>query len=435
MTTIVSSAKLSVVTTHSTTPTTPSAPAKTGLLHQPKSVWAVAFACVIAFMGIGLVDPILPTLREDLGATPSQISLLFTSYLFIMAFAMVFSGWVSSRLGPKRTLLAGLAMVVVFSALAGSSDTIGAIVGFRAGWGLGNALFVGTALAVIVGAASGGIGGAIILYESALGIGIATGPLVGGLLGDISWRGPFFGVAVLMALAFVATVVLLGDVAAPTRRYGLLEPFRALRHPGLAVIAVVAFFYNVGFFTLLAYAPYPMEMSALALGWVFFGWGVLVAVSSVWVAPIAQRRLGTHRSLAVIMGALTVILVVMALGVDSPATLATCVVVSGLFSGCANTLVTQTVMVIAPVDRPIASAGYSFVRFMGGAIAPFVATKLAEHLAPAAAFWFGAAGFVVAAGVAVGFARQLAPADAATAHDAAPRTSADATALAEATAD
>ena len=39
------------------------------------------------------------------------------------------------------------------------------------------------------------------LYEAALGLGIAAGPLVGGLLGNISWRGPFFGVAVLMAIA------------------------------------------------------------------------------------------------------------------------------------------------------------------------------------------------------------------------------------------
>ena len=35
------------------------------LKAQPKAVWAVAFACVIAFMGIGLVDPILPVLAQD----------------------------------------------------------------------------------------------------------------------------------------------------------------------------------------------------------------------------------------------------------------------------------------------------------------------------------------------------------------------------------
>lgn len=38
------------------------------LLAQPKAVYAVAFACVILFMGIGLVDPILPSLRNQLKA-------------------------------------------------------------------------------------------------------------------------------------------------------------------------------------------------------------------------------------------------------------------------------------------------------------------------------------------------------------------------------
>ena len=54
---------------------------------------------------------------------------------------------------------------------------------------------------MIIGSASGGVGGAIILYEAALGLGIASGPLLGGLLGGISWRGPFFGTAALMAIA------------------------------------------------------------------------------------------------------------------------------------------------------------------------------------------------------------------------------------------
>ncbi|HEY9473188.1 MAG TPA: MFS transporter, partial [Mycobacteriales bacterium] len=39
-----------------------------GLLGQPRAVWAVAFACVISFMGIGLVDPILPALASQLQA-------------------------------------------------------------------------------------------------------------------------------------------------------------------------------------------------------------------------------------------------------------------------------------------------------------------------------------------------------------------------------
>ncbi len=56
----------------------------------------------------------------------------------------------------------------------------------RAGWGLGNALFIATALSVIVGSASGGVAGAVMLYEAALGFGISLGPLLGGELGGIS---------------------------------------------------------------------------------------------------------------------------------------------------------------------------------------------------------------------------------------------------------
>src|SRR5699024_6764241 len=56
---------------------------RTSLFGHPKAVYAVAFACVISFMGIGLVDPILPALSSQLDATPSQTTLLFTSYLVV----------------------------------------------------------------------------------------------------------------------------------------------------------------------------------------------------------------------------------------------------------------------------------------------------------------------------------------------------------------
>ena len=94
------------------------------ILRQPRAVWAVAFACVIAFMGIGLVDPILPAISRSLEATQTQTSLLFTSYLLVTGLAMLVTSWVSSRLGAKRTLLVGLALIVVFAAAAGASGSV-----------------------------------------------------------------------------------------------------------------------------------------------------------------------------------------------------------------------------------------------------------------------------------------------------------------------
>src|SRR4029079_12510821 len=151
--------------------------------RQPKAVWAVAFASVVAFMGIGLVDPILKPIADNLTASPSQVSLLFTTYLAVMGVAILVTGVVSSRIGPKRTLLLGLVIIIAGAGLAGLSDTVVQIVRWRALWGLGNSLFIATALATIVSSARGSVAQAIILYEAALGPGIAVGHIGGGSVG------------------------------------------------------------------------------------------------------------------------------------------------------------------------------------------------------------------------------------------------------------
>ncbi|WP_051944364.1 MFS transporter [Streptacidiphilus rugosus] len=357
---------------------------------QPKAVFAVAFACVVSFMGIGLVDPILPAISSQLRATPSQVTMLFTSYLVVTALAMLVTGWVSSRIGAKKTLIVGLAIIVVFAALAGASGSISGIVGFRAGWGVGNALFIATSLAVIIASASGGFVGAIILYETALGLGIAVGPLLGGLLGEVSWRGPFFGVSALMAIALIATAVLVEPLPLPERRTGLLEPLKALRHRGLLTISLAALCYNWAFFTVLGYAPFPMHLGAIQLGWVFTGWGALVAVFAVFGAPWVERRLGTARTLYANLALFALIVLAIGLWTDHQAVLIVAVIAAGIPIGINNTVTTQAVMSVSPVERPIASAAYGFVRFIGGGLAPYAAGKLVEHYGVHVPFYLGA---------------------------------------------
>ncbi|MFJ9028287.1 MFS transporter [Streptomyces sp. NPDC102274] len=371
-------------------PAAAEAPGVQSPFRQPKAVWAVAFACVISFMGIGLVDPILPSLADQLQASPSQVSLLFTSYLVVTALAMLVTGWVSSRLGAKRTLVVGLVLIVVFAAIAGTSGSIGEIVGFRAGWGLGNALFIATSLAVIVGSASGGFSGAIVLYEAALGVGIACGPLLGGLLGNISWRGPFFGVAVLMLIALVATAILVPPTPRPEQRSSLSEPIKALRHRSLTTTSVTGLLYNWAFFTVLGYAPFLMHLSPLKLGGVFCAWGILVAIFAVFGAPMLKSRFGTARTLYASMVLMAVDSLVIGVFPGHPAAVIGATIASGIFIGVNNTLVTTAVMSIAPVPRPVAAATYGFVRFIGGGLAPFAAGKLVEHYNTHVPFILGA---------------------------------------------
>jgi MFS family permease len=367
----------------------------TSPFRQPKAVFAVAFACVVSFMGIGLVDPILPAISHQLHASPSEVTLLFTSYLVVTAVAMLITNWVSSRLGAKKTLIAGLALIVVFSALAGASPSISGIIGFRAGWGVGNALFIATSLAVIVASASGGFAGAIVLYETALGVGIAVGPLLGGTLGEISWRGPFYGVSVLMAIALIATVVLVEPTPKPAHKTGLSAPLRALRHRGLLTMSLTALCYNWGFFTVLGYAPFPMNLSPIKLGLVFTGWGIMVAIFAVFGAPRLQAAFGIAKTMYANLTAFAIVVLVIAIWTTDRAVLIPAVIVSGIFIGINNTVTTQAVMTVSPVEKPVASAAYSFVRFIGGGLAPYAAGRLVLAAGIHVPFFIGAGAIVL----------------------------------------
>jgi MFS family permease len=367
------------------------------ILKQPSQVWAVAFASVIAFMGIGLVDPILPIISKDLHATAAQTELLFTSYLLVTGVAMFFSSWISSRIGAKRTLMIGLALIVVFALAAALSGNVQSVIGFRAGWGLGNALFISTALATIVGSASGGTSSAIVLYEAALGLGIAIGPLLGGLLGNIAWQGPFFGTATLMAIGFIAIATLLkknpNEKRVPVK---LSAPFRALGQPALALLAATALFYNIGFFTLLAWSPYPLGFGALGIGFTFFGWGIAVAVSSVWVAPLLTARLKRTTVLTIILPLLAVDLILMGFLASNATALVACIVFGGFLLGINNTVITECVMEATDLPRSVASSAYSGVRFLGGAIAPPLAAALAgdQYHSPLP-YWVGGGALLI----------------------------------------
>jgi predicted MFS family arabinose efflux permease len=392
----------------STAPSTASsAKVKTGLLQQSRAVWAVFFACIIAFMGLGLVDPILPAIAKNLHASQSEVTLLFTSYNAVMAVAMLITGAISSRIGIKRTLLAGIVIIAVFSALGGFSNGIWPLVGLRGGWGLGNALFVATALSAIVSLSTSGTAQAVILYEAAIGLGISIGPLLGGELGSISWRGPFLGVASLMVIAFIGLLAWMPKSTrqqAAMKKTSLLDPFRAMRHRSLVVFGVAAALYNFGFFTLMAYAPFVMRLDEHGLGYVFLGWGVLLAITSVFMAPKLQRKFGTVPSMCVMLVLFGLDLLMMGIWTSTQGVIIAAVIFAGALLGNNNTLITTAVMNAAPVERSTASAAYSFLRFLGAAVAPFMAGKLAEWYNPHVPFIVGA-GFVLVSVMFIAFNR------------------------------
>jgi nucleotide-binding universal stress UspA family protein len=210
-----------------------------------------------------------------------------------------------------------------------------------------------------------------------------------------------------MGIALIATIFFVPSLPKPATKTSLAAPLKALRHRGLLIMALVAVLYNWGFFTMLGYAPYPMKLGAQSLGLVFTGWGLLVAVFAVYVAPRLQQRFGTARVLYANMLGLAILMAVIAAGYTQPTVVIVAVIISGAFIGINNTLTTQAVMLVSPVDRPTASSAYGFVRFIGGGLAPFVAGQIADHSNLGVPFYVGAGAFLLAIGVVASGRRML----------------------------
>ena len=121
----------------------------------------------------------------------------------------------------------------------------------------------------------------------------------------------------------------------------------------------------------MAYAPLvlgEMGVDEHGLGYIFLGWGILLAITSVFVAPILKEKFGTVKSMSAMLFLFSLCLLAMGIWTDSKLAIIISVVVAGALLGNNNTLITAAVMNAAPVERSTASAAYSCLRFIGGAI-------------------------------------------------------------------
>jgi hypothetical protein len=140
-------------------------------------------------------------------------------------------------------------------------------------------------------------------------------------------------------------------------------------------------------------------MNAIGLGLVFFGWGVSVAVTSVWIAPLLTAALRRTTVLATVLPLLALDLLAAGLFITSQLGLVIAVIVGGLLLGILNTVLTESVMEATELPRSVASSAYSAVRFLGGAIAPPIATELAVAFLPSTPYYFAAGSVLLATAI------------------------------------
>nr|WP_204342606.1 MFS transporter [Micromonospora terminaliae] len=359
----------------------------------------------LAIAGIAVVDPILPAIGEAIGVTAWQVELLFTAYIAVMAVGMIPATLASGKFGFKPVLITGVSVVGLAAILASFSDNIVQLSVLRGVWGLGNAMFFATAMVVLVNLANDRewvVG----LFETALGLGFAVGPLIGGLLGEVTWRLPFFVCGVFMVLALAVASRKLREPAhkQPPVRLGAI--FSTYRKPAFVTLCVVTAAYNFVFFVVLGYTPLYLHLDVIPLGLAFTGWGLGLAAGILLIGHRLAHRIGAVQTVGVAIAGLLVCMVLFATSTGTAMSLVV-LVLAGLFMGLANANLTDLALGLGSRDRRVATGAFNLVRWGAAAPAPIISGKLAEH-SLALPFWVGFGVLAVGVLVYLAFAHVMA---------------------------
>ena len=153
----------------------------------------LALSLLVITMGNTILNVGLPTIREELDASSSQLQWIVDSYLLVFAGLLLAAGALGDRFGRRRALLAGLVTFGLGSALAAVSRRRRTLIGSRALMGLGAAGIMPTTLSILTNIfPSNERPKAIAAWAAVSGLGVAIGPISGGFLIEyFSWSSIF----------------------------------------------------------------------------------------------------------------------------------------------------------------------------------------------------------------------------------------------------
>lgn len=180
--------------------------------------WAILTVVCVAALIINVDNTILnvalPTLVRDLHATSSALQWIVDSYAMVFAGLLLVGGSFADRFGRKRFFLIGLFIFASGSIGAAVSSSVGPLITWRAVMGLGAALVIPASLSIVndVFRDPSERATAIGAWGATIGLGIAIGPIAGGLLLSRFWWGSIFLVNVPVVVAgFLGAVLLVPD--------------------------------------------------------------------------------------------------------------------------------------------------------------------------------------------------------------------------------
>lgn len=244
-----------------------------------RAFWAIGVAFVTNVFSMSMVFVALPSIADDYDITLRAVGWVVIAQALTISSLMMPMGRLADLVGRRRMHLSGLALFGIGSLAVSLAPTFGLLIAARVIMAIGNAMgqSVGTAMVVAVFPPHER-GKAIGSQTTAVAIGAASGPIVGGLLLSIlPWEALFQLLLIPIAIAFVAGLVILDEkrVTPPGGQRRLpFDPVGALTS-GLGVILLVLVVNN----------PFDVPW----LSWQMFGGAVAMIIAFTVFVRWEQR--------------------------------------------------------------------------------------------------------------------------------------------------
>ncbi len=203
---------------------------------QPREVVVLVAVAFSVAVGFGVVAPAIPLFARHFQVSRAAAGLVVSAFALMRLVSALGGGWLVNRIGERRVLAAGIAIVAASSALAGLARSYPQLVVLRGAGGVGSAMFTVSSLSLLLRSvaperraqASG-------LFSGGFLVGGIAGPALGGPLTSISLRAPFFVYAGTLAVAgSIGLLALRGSTLAAAGgrdRTATTSLRAALRHP------------------------------------------------------------------------------------------------------------------------------------------------------------------------------------------------------------
>ncbi|WP_332689175.1 MFS transporter [Bosea sp. (in: a-proteobacteria)] len=243
---------------------TASSPPVTAGAREWLGLALLALPTALLGLDLTLLHLALPALAADLQPTSMQALWIMDAYGFMIAGFLITMGTLGDRIGRRKLLMMGAAAFAAASALAAFSTSAVMLIAARALLGIAGATLMPSTLALITNMFADprqralGFG----IWATMFALGMALGPVVGGVLLEHFWWGAAFLIAVpIVGLLLVLAPLLLPEYRAP--HVGRLD----LASVGLSLAAMLPVVYGIKQIAKDGFGLHPV--GALAVGLVF----------------------------------------------------------------------------------------------------------------------------------------------------------------------